>query len=59
MKKYLYLASTNKEMNYPIVYRTSEEALSMFGVVRVVKIIIDIPDVELTEEIAEEVSLNN
>lgn len=46
-------------MNYPIVYRTSDEALSMFGVVRVVKVVIDIPDVVLDEVVSEDISINN
>ena len=55
MKRTLYLASSDTAMNYPIVYRDLDMAYAMYGVKRIIKVMVDIPEIEETIVIAENV----
>lgn len=54
MKKYLYITSNNHEMNYCSVHDSKEVALKYTNVKRLLKVEVDIPNIEEDIAIAEE-----
>jgi hypothetical protein len=54
MKKYIYITSSCPEFTFPMVYESKEEALKYTGIKRLLKVEVDIPEIEEEVKIAEE-----